>query len=92
MYEHISDTRRYERTVYELQAVIERPDGTVIRPCAFLGDRPLEFSLNEQDIKNLTLKGYGEIEKSKVLDAWVEIISIRPESTVIKIFPQTEPQ
>ena len=91
MYDHKSDIGRFGRTIIELQAIVKRPDGSVIRPCASLGENKDSIrihDLSESEIKNLVLKGYEKIEESEILDVWVEFIEIKPTSTVFIIFPK----
>lgn len=90
MFEHTSSAGIHERTVYKIQAIIKRPDGTLIRPEAAINEEQWysATSLTDDEWLRILLTGYEQIDKSEILASWVELIKIVPQSTVIQLHPK----
>lgn len=82
-------TAREDRTYWVVQGIVERPDGTLIRPCATAG-KPEEVPSGHPAILKFLLKGYDRVDESRLLKAWLETITVSSTS-IVREFNLTQP-
>lgn len=84
-FEFKDDPFESPRWITSIQAVIQRPDGTYIRPSALLPEN-FEWRENPDGVKRLLLKLYDKIEESNLVKAWLVQTKITTERFVEPIF------
>jgi hypothetical protein len=71
----------HDRTYWMIQGVVERPDGTLIRPIV-PAHKPEDVPVGHGEILTFLLKGYDRAGESRLLKAWVETITVKSTATV----------
>ena len=84
-FEFKADQFESPKSLISIQAIIKRPDGTYIRPSAFLFDG-FEWRGNPDGVKRLLLKNYDNIEGSTLIKSWLITTKITTEQSVLPIF------
>jgi hypothetical protein len=73
-----------DRTHWSIQGIVERPDGSLIRPASPV--KPEEMlSPKPDDILRLLLKGYDCISESRLLKAWLVSTTVKTASSAREV-------
>jgi len=71
------EPNRGPHAYFGIQAIVKRPDGSHIRPCAMVAN-PMEAShfSTPETILPLVLKNYDQIKESTLIKAWLETTTV----------------